>query len=90
MIAMLTGIASGKGEWPMPARDNRLSAQAEDACHISREPKEVWSYGLKQPMMEPPNPLPGRVAGRLNCQPEAPRRPEHPAVSSGSNSPPPP
>ncbi len=33
-----------KGEWPMAAHDNQLSARGELPCDMPTAPKEVWTY----------------------------------------------
>ncbi len=43
------GFAGGsKGEWCMPAHDNRLSARAEVPCNMPNAPKEVWANDVGQ------------------------------------------
>ncbi|MBI3923117.1 MAG: VCBS repeat-containing protein [Armatimonadetes bacterium] len=48
LLTTAATVVGAKGEWPMPAHDNRLSAQAEVPCNMPQAPKEVWSYNLGQ------------------------------------------
>lgn len=48
LLATIVGSLKAKGEWPLPAHDNKLSARAEVPCNMPTAPKEVWAYDLGQ------------------------------------------